>query len=263
MGPAIAIDRLNELAEVWSAAMLRATWQGGVLIAAAWALANWRRGPSPRVACWFWRLADLKLFRAQLKIAEAGVKQAQAQAEAAAARREYCDKQFQRIASLVERRAVEGRLLDEEEDRRQVARAEERASQHRVETARAELDKARAEVREAEALRDIVVAEGRSAPDARAMLRSAQIRLREARLDVARAEADRAGATATVTYRTRQVRRLESLVAVRAIEQRLVDEQEAKLTVARKAEQAAAAVEQAGARLKAVEADRPARPRGN
>ncbi len=232
--------------------------------------ASGRSGRADRTPAERIKLAEdrLEVDRARLKVAEAVVKQAQAQAEAATARLEYRDKTFKRIASLVQRRAVEGRLLDEEEDRRQMARAEERASQHRVETARAELAKARAEVREAEGLHDIAVAEASSAPDARDALRAAQARLREARLDVARtevlvarqdvarAEADRAGATATVNYRTRQVRRLESLVARKAIEQRLVDEQELKATEARKAETAAAAaIEQARARLKAAEAN--------
>lgn len=233
--------------------------------------------------------ARLEVDRAQLKVAEAVVKQAQAQAEAATARREYRDKQFKRIAALADQGAIERRLVDEEEDRRQVARAEERASEHRVEAARAELDKARAEVREAEGLHDIAVAEASSAPGARDAMKAAQARLREARLDVARAEvlvarqdvaraeADRAGATATVNYRTRQVRRLESLVAVKAIEQRLVDQEQLKLTEALKAEQAAAAaIEQARARLEAAERrlkvveatslpapEPPTRPRGD
>jgi beta-lactamase regulating signal transducer with metallopeptidase domain len=64
MGP--TIQTLNELAATWSASILRATWQGGLAIAAAWALVRCRPGLSPRVACWVWRLADLKLIVALL-----------------------------------------------------------------------------------------------------------------------------------------------------------------------------------------------------
>lgn len=265
-----------------------ASWAAALLLAGAVGVVPWQLVPRParaqdgpptppsgqsgrtdRTPAERIKLAEgrLEVDRAQLKVAEAAVKQARAEADHATARREYREKQLKRIASLAERGSIEQRLVDEEEDRRQMARAQEHASQHRVETARADLDKARARVHEAESLRDIAVAETRSGPDARDALKAAQARLREARLDIARAEvlvarqdvdraeADRAGATAAVNYRTRQVRRLESLVAVKAIEQRLVDEQEAKLTEARQVEKtAAAAIEQARARLKVAEA---------
>jgi beta-lactamase regulating signal transducer with metallopeptidase domain len=55
------IERLDDLAAAWSASLLRASWQGGLLIAAAWLLVRCRLGLPPRVACWIWRLADLKL----------------------------------------------------------------------------------------------------------------------------------------------------------------------------------------------------------
>ena len=64
MGP--TIETLNELAAAWSGSMLRATWQGGLAIAAAWVLVRCRPGLPPRVACWVWRLADLKLIVALL-----------------------------------------------------------------------------------------------------------------------------------------------------------------------------------------------------
>ena len=59
MGP--TIETLNDLAAAWSGSLLRATWQGGLVIAAAWVLVRCRPGLPPRVACWAWRLADLKL----------------------------------------------------------------------------------------------------------------------------------------------------------------------------------------------------------
>jgi beta-lactamase regulating signal transducer with metallopeptidase domain len=64
MGP--TIETLNELADFWSIAIQKATWQGGLAIAVAWALVRCRRGLPPRVACWAWRLADLKLIVAFL-----------------------------------------------------------------------------------------------------------------------------------------------------------------------------------------------------
>jgi beta-lactamase regulating signal transducer with metallopeptidase domain len=59
MGP--TIEMLDDLAAGWSGSMLRASWQGGLLIAAAWLLVRCRPALPPRVACWIWRLADLKL----------------------------------------------------------------------------------------------------------------------------------------------------------------------------------------------------------
>jgi hypothetical protein len=46
------IERLDDLAVVWSGSLLRATWQGGLLIAVAWLLVRCRPGLPPRVACW-------------------------------------------------------------------------------------------------------------------------------------------------------------------------------------------------------------------
>jgi beta-lactamase regulating signal transducer with metallopeptidase domain len=60
------IETLNELAAFWSIAMQRATWQGGLAIAAAWALIRCWPGLPARVACCVWRLADLKLIVALL-----------------------------------------------------------------------------------------------------------------------------------------------------------------------------------------------------
>jgi beta-lactamase regulating signal transducer with metallopeptidase domain len=64
MGP--TIETLNELAAASTSSILRATWQGGLAITVAWALVRCWRGLPPRVACWVWRLVDLKLIVALL-----------------------------------------------------------------------------------------------------------------------------------------------------------------------------------------------------
>ncbi|HLK60669.1 MAG TPA: M56 family metallopeptidase [Chthonomonadaceae bacterium] len=46
---------------LWEASMWRACWQGGVAILLVWALCRALPRLSPRVRCWFWRLAYLKL----------------------------------------------------------------------------------------------------------------------------------------------------------------------------------------------------------
>lgn len=45
----------------WTAALWRASWQGAIAIAVAWAIARRCRFLSPRVACWLWRVACLKI----------------------------------------------------------------------------------------------------------------------------------------------------------------------------------------------------------
>ncbi|MBL9122753.1 MAG: hypothetical protein JNG90_03915, partial [Planctomycetaceae bacterium] len=51
---------------VWGQALWRATWQGGIALAAAAMVVAWGRRLSPRVICWIWRLACLKLLVACL-----------------------------------------------------------------------------------------------------------------------------------------------------------------------------------------------------
>ena len=60
------IATLNELAASWSASILRATWQGALAIMAAGILIRCGPGLPPRVACWVWRMVDLKLVAALL-----------------------------------------------------------------------------------------------------------------------------------------------------------------------------------------------------
>jgi beta-lactamase regulating signal transducer with metallopeptidase domain len=52
---------LGPWTELWFDALWRATWQGGILLAIVWALARWCTFLSPRVVCWMWRLACVKL----------------------------------------------------------------------------------------------------------------------------------------------------------------------------------------------------------
>ncbi len=53
-------------AEPWSERMVQASWQGAVVLAVAWAIGRWCTFLSPRVICWVWRLACLKLVVALL-----------------------------------------------------------------------------------------------------------------------------------------------------------------------------------------------------
>jgi RND family efflux transporter MFP subunit len=82
---------------------------------------------------------------------KADVEKAESDLRAAAARREYRDKQYVRIRQLVERGAVEQRLLDEEEDRRAAAHEEEAAAKSAVAAARAHVYEAEALLAQAEA----------------------------------------------------------------------------------------------------------------
>jgi bla regulator protein BlaR1 len=55
---------MNELIhsiEAWQPILWRASWQGGLVILAAWAIARWCTFLSPRVTSWIWRLVCLKL----------------------------------------------------------------------------------------------------------------------------------------------------------------------------------------------------------
>ncbi|HEY1598804.1 MAG TPA: efflux RND transporter periplasmic adaptor subunit [Pirellulales bacterium] len=55
------IHMLDQFAELWGASLWRAAWQGAIAIAAAGAIHRWCTFLSPRVVCWVWRLACLKL----------------------------------------------------------------------------------------------------------------------------------------------------------------------------------------------------------
>jgi len=55
------IDFASEFAAVWGQHLWCASWQGGIFLAVAWAIARWCTFLSPRVVCWVWRLACVKL----------------------------------------------------------------------------------------------------------------------------------------------------------------------------------------------------------
>ena len=52
---------LESWADLWGASIWRASWQGAIFIALAWAIARWCTFLSPRVVCWIWRLVCIKL----------------------------------------------------------------------------------------------------------------------------------------------------------------------------------------------------------
>lgn len=55
------VTQLNTFAEPWLETMLRASWQGGLVLLLAVAFCRWARGLSPAVRCWVLRVAYLKL----------------------------------------------------------------------------------------------------------------------------------------------------------------------------------------------------------
>ena len=55
------IPAWNQFADVWAGGAVRASWQGGLAIVIAWAVQRLWTSLSPRVVCWIWRLACLKL----------------------------------------------------------------------------------------------------------------------------------------------------------------------------------------------------------
>jgi hypothetical protein len=58
------IPGIEPWAEQLAASLWRASWQGGIALALAWAIARWCTFLSPRVVCWVWRLACLKVLLA-------------------------------------------------------------------------------------------------------------------------------------------------------------------------------------------------------
>src|SRR5437588_90231 len=60
------IDLLNRVAEEWLDAIVRTSWQGGLALAAAWVLCLVATKLPPRIKCWAWRLAYVKLLIAGL-----------------------------------------------------------------------------------------------------------------------------------------------------------------------------------------------------
>ncbi len=213
--------------------------------------------------------ANRKSAEAERKAAEAFVEQAEAEAALAIAKRKYRSKTRDRMDELVKRGDMPAELLDAETERFRAAQADEQAQQAKVVGARAALDAATAVSREAQALRDIARLALNDNPDPKSKdrLTEARARLRTARLDrgraerdiaqadVAQAEANLLKADANVAYRTKEVARMRELVEKQAIEQRILDQEEAALKAQRKVQQdARTANEHARAHLKAAAA---------
>jgi beta-lactamase regulating signal transducer with metallopeptidase domain len=62
----LALDRWSE---PWLEAMTRALWQGAIALAIVWIICRCMASVPPRVKCWLWRLAYLKLLLALIWIA--------------------------------------------------------------------------------------------------------------------------------------------------------------------------------------------------
>jgi len=89
--------------------------------------------------------------RSELAVARTGVPTAEAALEAASASRRYRQKAHKRILSLRNEDAVDLRLLEESEERRDAAIASEKAAVAGVEMARVQIDAARSKVEQAQA----------------------------------------------------------------------------------------------------------------
>src|SRR5688500_13996875 len=55
------MEALDSFGAAWSAGLLRAALQGGAAILLVWAALRMLPRVPPRIRCWFWRLAYLKL----------------------------------------------------------------------------------------------------------------------------------------------------------------------------------------------------------
>jgi multidrug resistance efflux pump len=223
---------------------------------------------------------DLEDARAERANARHRVEQAEAEAARATAFREHRKKEFDRFDLLASRGAIEPRLIDEWKGRYRAAQADELQAQARIGQARASVAVAEASVRVAEARCDLARAVSRLARDPggqggrgaleealarfrRARVQRARSERRTARLEVERLEAKAEHELEVVAYRIKQVERLRQLADRRAVEPRLVDEQELALSEARHLRRIAEAavksarsrLESAEARLKSVEAE--------
>ncbi len=57
------------LTAIWAESVVRASWQGGVVIALVWGLSRLLPRLTPSVRCWLWRLAYLKLLLSLIGLA--------------------------------------------------------------------------------------------------------------------------------------------------------------------------------------------------
>lgn len=214
---------------------------------------------------------DLDDARAEQADAQYRVEHARAEEARAEAFRLFRGKEFERLAILARRKAIEPRVVEEQEDRFRAAQADERQAEAKVDQARASVAIAEAAVRAAEARRDLARASARltqeratSSPTAgpagalkhlhEARVDRARAERDAARLEVQRAEAEAERDRATVASRENLLERVKQLAARRSTEARLVDEQELALTESRHIlRQSEATVKSARARLQAIE----------
>ncbi|HEX4608834.1 MAG TPA: efflux RND transporter periplasmic adaptor subunit [Urbifossiella sp.] len=95
--------------------------------------------------------AHVRAAQAEARAADAAVKLARAQVKAKTAYRHYREKQLERIKGLYEQKAIDAKLMDEQEDFYQSALAAEDAANEQVATAREKAAATRAKIEQAEA----------------------------------------------------------------------------------------------------------------
>ncbi len=79
------ISAFGSWADLWAESVWRASWQGAIALAAAWAIGRWCTFLSPRVVCWVWRLACVELLVGLVAIQPVELALLPARAEAPAA----------------------------------------------------------------------------------------------------------------------------------------------------------------------------------
>jgi beta-lactamase regulating signal transducer with metallopeptidase domain/roadblock/LC7 domain-containing protein len=67
------VATINQWVDTWGTGMWRACWQGSAAILFVWGLCRVLPQMSPRVRCWLWRLAYIKLIIAPLWISPVGI----------------------------------------------------------------------------------------------------------------------------------------------------------------------------------------------
>lgn len=219
------------------------------------------------------RADDIKCAAAKLDRARAELDRACAEVQAEEKRQKAAAAAVSSRAAWVQwlesdRTSDQSRLLDEVQDEWRMARYGNRLARAQVRAAKARRDALTISVREAEALLEITrLLSRQSAADTEAATATARARVAAARhdlpgaeLEIARAEVQLAeerqkSAVVTIDCRTRQVERIRKLVDRGMVEQTVLDDEETGLAQAREARQLAGpAIEQARARLRAIEA---------
>ncbi len=223
--------------------------------------------PPPRTADFEVAVAKLDRARAELDRARAEVQAEEERQKAAAAAVASRASWLKWLESG--RACADLRLFYEVEDELRMARYGDRLARAQVRAAKAQRDALAISVREAEALLEIARLDSRHDDDtqaaaavirARARVAEAQHDRPGAELEIARAEVQLAeerqkSAVVNIDCRTRQVERLREMVDRGMVEQKIMDDEEARLADAQKARRLSGpAIEQARARLRAAEA---------